>query len=160
MFTALTGELLGVQKILPEREDVLQIQLKLPQISDKEGRLIPEQEIIRGISGAPILIEENGVDYCIGVFANLANDIQGSMQYGVPVNVLRWSNLFVHKAKCDVIKVPNKQNILGDIGLVELVIGDMDEFEFSDESMELNAWNKISDMFYKGYSVDELLEYG
>lgn len=156
VFTTLSGECMGRQKLLEGKEAVLQIQLNMPQTPDENGHPIPTQEIIRGISGAPVVMKKKK-NYCIGLFANLANDQQGSMQYAVPSRTIIQKYFSVPIIKQVVVKASSPEAILNDATIVELIIGDANEFEFSDEHKELNAWNTLSDFFYRGHCTDEML---
>lgn len=157
IYTSIDGKILGVEKIFNQKK-VLQIKLETDLIFDSQNKVIPEQEILRGLSGAPVLVDLNGGVVCVGILGNLERDNRGSLKYAVPMRTVEEDCLKQLNITYRLFNKNEKNNIFfQNEALIELAFGDTDEFLFSEEDLEQNAWNKLSDLFYKGIPIDTLL---
>ena len=157
IFTNIDGKILGEEKIFGQKK-VLQLRLNTSLIFDEQNEFIPEQKILRGLSGAPVLVEAGGETVCVGVLGNLERDLRGSAQYAVPMKTIMRDCLEQLHIRYRVFDAKEKDSLVfHEEALVELVIGDTENFLFSEEELEQQAWNKLSDLFYKGIPVDILL---
>lgn len=158
IFTSIDGRLLGEESIEGEKK-VLQLKLETSLIFDEENKAIPTQKILRGLSGAPVLAKINDEWACVGVLGNLEGDRTGSLQYAVPMRT-------IVKDCLEYLNIPyslqnekkENNNWFREQALIELAIGDTEEFVFSEEKLELEAWNKLSNLFYKGNPVERILK--
>ena len=158
IFTSINGNILGQESIANQKQ-VLQLTLDTKQIFDKNDKPISEQQILRGLSGAPVLVEINGKEVCVGVLANLERDQAGSVKYAVLMKTIIEECLKPLCITYDLFEgQKSDSNLLqDDEAFIELAIGNTEDFIFSEESLEQRAWNRISDLFYKGIQVDILL---
>lgn len=157
IYTSIDGKILGEESILNQKK-VLQIKLETSLIFDSQNKVISEQEVLRGLSGAPVLVELNGEVVCVGILGNLERDYTGSLKYAVPMRTVVEECLKRLNITYRLFDEKGKNNILfQNEALIELAIGDVDEFLFSEENLEQAAWNKLSNLFYKGIPVDILL---
>ena len=157
IFTSINGKILGEERIFKQKK-VLQIKLDTSLIFDDRNNFIPEQEILRGLSGAPVLVELDGELVCVGVLGNLERDYTGSLEYAVPIKTIVEDCLRQLNIVYRLFNEKKENNILFcHDALIELAIGDTDEFLFSEERLEQEAWNRLSNLFYKGIPIDILL---
>lgn len=160
IFTSINGNILGQESIAGQKK-VLQLTLDTKQIFDKNDKPISEQHILRGLSGAPVLVEMNGKEVCVGVLANLERDQAGSVKYAVLMKTIVEECLNPLHITYDLFEGQKSTgNLLqDDEAFIELAIENTEDFIFAEESLEQKAWNKISDLFYKGVQVDILLKH-
>lgn len=157
IYTSFDGKILGEESISNQKK-VLQISLDTKLIFDAQNKLIPEQEVLCGLSGAPVLVELNGETVCVGVLGNLERDCRGSVKYAVPIKTIVEDCLKQLHITYRLLNEKAEDNIsFQEEALIELAIGDTEEFLFSEEKLEQTAWNKLSNLFYKGFPVDSLL---
>ena len=157
VFTSIDGKILGEERI-PNQKKVLQIWLNTSLIFDEQNKFIPEQKVLCGLSGAPILVEMKEEVVCAGVLGNLERDLRGTAKYAVPIKTIVEECLEPLHITYRLFNEKEKSNIeFYEEALIESVIGDTEDFLFSEEKLEQNAWNKLSNMFYKGIPVDIFL---
>lgn len=159
MFASFVGESLGLEMLRESNGKVLTLSLSITQLYDTESsKIIPAHEIVKGISGAPVIVSER---YCIGVLGNIEDDSAGSRQYAVPAKTI--NKLFLSKWKhCGEPTIYPGQFVFNSTLLntapaklaVNQSIPDLEAFSFCNEKAEQSAWNKISNIFYAGYPID------
>lgn len=157
VFTSLDGKILGEERIQNQKK-VLQISLDTKLIYDEQNRFVPEQRVLRGLSGAPVLVEMKGEEVCVGVLNNLERDLRGSVKYAVPIKTIIENCLEQLHITYRLYNEKETDNImLYKRALIESVIDDTEDFLFAEEELEQMAWNKLSNLFYNGVPVDFLL---
>lgn len=105
-----------------------------------------------------MLVELDGELVCVGVLGNLERDYTGSLEYAVPIKTIVEDCLRQLNIVYRLFNEKKENNILFcHDALIELAIGDTDEFLFSEERLEQEAWNRLSNLFYKGIPIDILL---
>ena len=157
IFTSIDGKILGEESIEGEKK-VLQLKLETSLIFDEENKAIPTQKILRGLSGAPVLVKISDEMVCVGVLGNLERDRGGSLQYAVPMGTIVEDCLEYFNIPYTLWNEEEKSNSqFREDAFIELAIGDTEEFVFSEEKLELEAWNKLSNLFYKGNPVERIL---
>ena len=117
-------------------------------------RVISSKEIFHGMSGGPVTINDGGIEKCIGIFVEVGPDYSSPKKYIVPIYnaISQICGLPVHD-EYDVkqgdltISTPTFLNLL-------FQDCDLDEFEFSNDSIEEQAWHKLSNLFFKGGAID------
>jgi hypothetical protein len=136
---------------------------------DSKGNLyaVTPHEIFGGFSGAPVLSVNNGVETCIGSISNIAKDTIASKVYGVV------SDTFF--AKCDILrnllrsieteKETFEKTPIRNLGyqfdlLMVSIFENPHEFVLDDPNAESKIWDQISNLFYKGYPVDTIINFG
>lgn len=155
IFTSIDGKILGEESILGQEKKVLQIQLKNNTVFDTQSKYKPDQQVLRGLSGAPVLVEMEGENVCVGVIGNLERDYCGSLKYAVSMKCIIGDCLSQLNISYKLFNERTGDNISYSLdALVELVIGDTSDFLFADEQLEQEAWNKLSNLFYKGIFID------
>lgn len=158
IYTSFIGKILGEETIFDQKK-VLQISLDTKQVFDTQNKPVPEQEILCGLSGAPVLVELDGETVCVGVLGNLERDRSGSVKYAVLMQTIIEDCLKQMHINYRLFNEKETNNIwFQENALIELSIGDTDDFLFSEESLEQEAWNKLSNLFYKGIPVDIFLQ--
>lgn len=159
VFTSINGNILGRESIVNQNK-VLQLSLDTRLVFDEDSKAIPEQKILQGLSGAPVFVEIEEKAICVGVLSNLERDSAGSVKYAVLMKTIIEECL-------DPLHIPYKiferknNNIDSEQKnetFIELILENTDDFIFAEESLEQEAWNKVSDLFYKGMPVDSLLK--
>ena len=167
MFTTLGGNFYWNEKIYSENtisKKTLQLSLKTkPVFTDGKMKPLDQQEILRGLSGAPIIVESNEKNICAGVMSYIFPDGSASQCYGVPSqNVI---DIF------DIINmnlgIPKNGDVLTDktfisnaelSSIANLIFEQPNIFSLENPDVEVETWNKISDLFYKGIAIDSVLE--
>lgn len=93
--------------------------------------------------------------------ANLERDQAGSVKYAVLMKTIVEECLNPLHITYDLFEGQKSTgNLLqDDEAFIELAIENTEDFIFAEESLEQKAWNKISDLFYKGVQVDILLKH-
>ncbi len=160
VYTSIDGKILGEECIrdIGNRKKVLQISLNTKLIFDEQNGFIPGQKILCGLSGAPVFVEMKEEIVCVGVLGNLERDRRGSVQYAVPIKTIVKDCLEQLHITYRLYNEKETNNIMFcHEALIESVIGDAEDFLFSEEKLEQEAWNKLSNLFYKGMPVDILL---
>lgn len=157
VFTSIDGKVLGEEKIYGQKK-VLQLRLNTSLIFNDQNEFIPQQTILRGLSGAPVLVEMEDETVCVGVLGNLERDRRGSAQYAVPLKTIIQDCLERLHIRYRIFGGKEKEYpIYQNKAFIELTIGNTENFVFSEEELEQQAWNKLSDLFYTGIPADRLL---
>lgn len=154
IFTSVDGKILG-EEIIQGQKRVLQMSLKTKRVYDKNNKIIPEQEILQGLSGSPVLTDINGATVCVGVLGNLERDCSGSVVYAVPIKTILedcLNKLNIAYRLCNEEEEGNAEE-----AFLESIFNDTEDFCFSDEELEWQVWNKLSNLFYRGIQVDVFL---
>lgn len=155
-FSTFKGDFFGNEKI--GDNPVIAIELLTDNLCDSEGKNIPEQTVLKGLSGAPVLIEDQKEYFCVGILGNFESDSAASRKYGVPIRTVmnKYSipNGIEFAEKPTIVVYENPVMDLGDT-IIKLLIDDPEEFLLSDENMDMHAWNKLSNLFYQGQRVDK-----
>ena len=160
-YSTIYGKILGEERILKpvlSQQKVLQISLNTKLVFDNENKFISEQDVLRGLSGAPVLVEMQEEEVCVGVLGNLERDLSGSIKYAVPIKTIVeecLKELHIEYRLFDGDEI--NDTVLYNDAFIEAIFGDTEEFLFSEEKLEQEAWNKLSNMFYRGTPVDFLL---
>lgn len=157
IYTRIDGKILSKEKI-ENQKDVLQLNLDVNIIFNEQNNFIPKQSILCGLSGAPVLVEMNGKEVCVGVLGNLERDNTGSLQYAVPMKTIVENCFELLKINIELYYSQEQNDNLAQDTIIQLLIPDEDDFLFFEEDLEQNAWNKLSNLFYKGRPVDLLLK--
>lgn len=157
IYTSIDGKILGEESIVNQKK-VLQLTLNTSLIFDDQDRIIPEQKILRGLSGSPVFVELNGEIVCVGILGNLERDRRGSIKYAVPIKTVIEECLDQLNIKYRLFNKKEEKSLeYCNESFIELAIGDTDDFLFAEEKLEQEAWNRLSNLFYKGIPVDAFL---
>lgn len=133
--------------------------ISVPEGYRKDSQqVISSQEIFHGMSGSPVTIDDGGNEKCIGILSEVGSDYSSPKKYIVPIYnaISQICGLSVND-EADVkhgdltISTPTFLNLL-------FQDCDLDEFEFSNDSFEEQAWHKLSNLFFKGVAIDHELK--
>lgn len=97
-------------------------------IFDKQNKLIPRQNILCGLSGAPVIVEMNGKEVCVGILGNLERDNTGSLQYAVPMRTIVENCLELLKINIELFYSQEQNDNLARDTIIQLLIPDEDDF--------------------------------
>ena len=157
IFSTFTGRILH-KEYIDNQSKVLQIDLDTKTVFDASGKPIPEKQIIKGISGAPVTINIEDKDVCVGVLGNIERDSVGSKKYAVPVETIINECFLIYNIPYEEILIDRKDTELSyESILIDSWVEDKDEFIFSEELLDANLWDKLSNLFYKGIKVDRCI---
>lgn len=157
VFTTIKGNVLGIEGIRKQK-NVLQISLDIGVAVDKDNKIITEQEMLCGMSGAPVLLDKGNEDVCIGLLANVERNNRGIAKYAIPMKTIIEDCL--NKFNIAYVMYENiNSNLSSGKEWVENIFENTEDFLFSEENMDAKAWDYLSDCFYNGIPVDNFLHY-
>lgn len=156
----------------PHRSITMSISFAGNILRDDPTRKINEtflspQEIFGGISGAPILLRDGATEFCVGLVSNIANDSVASNIFGVSSDTIidcclqprgLFRELIGTEFPVDSVQqggLTSQFNLL-----IDLVIADPSHFTLEDPDVEIQLWDKFSDLFYAGHPIDAMLGCG
>lgn len=166
-FTPFRGEILSTERsLIDSDEEILVLDLLTKSISDSSTNLqINQQNIIAGMSGAPITVYENGQEFLAGVFVRLFPDGVASKCYGIPVDLIisecllpngLYSKSYLEDANETYIS-SSVPTLYDDRLFINLLFDDPATFQLDDCVSETKFWNKVSNQFYQGFPIDRVL---
>ena len=151
VFTRIKADVLGIEK--ENNEDVLCIQMPVRSY-DNNSLPIRDQDVLRGMSGSPIVVTNGSREECIGVLSNAGSDETGFIRYAVPIST-------VLSDSCLLLSDPIafQQDLYDDFGLIINILfeDDPNDFIFYNEAMDQMMWKKISNWFFRGIPIDDKL---
>lgn len=140
-------------------ESILVLDISTKNVFNDEC-VVDQQRILKGMSGAPIIILQNEEQIAIGLFTRIYPDGSASKCYGIPMETIIKKCLLsrglyaVYKNPVDA-QVWRADNLL-DIQLyVDLLLENPTNFSLEDPNTEVRIWNQVSNQFYHGLAVDK-----
>lgn len=142
-------------------KELLVLDIDIKAIFDQtKNSYVNLQNVLKGVSGAPILVKQNN-DYVVcGVFARLFEDGNASKCYGVTMSNIIEQCLLPLGLYESVLPAENTtyiskpENSLEAHLYIELLFDNTTNFSLEDCKKEAEIWNKISNQFYHGFAVD------
>lgn len=134
------------------------------------------KEILRGISGGPILVYKDDQEICIGIMSQIGCDHSNPIRYAVPI-LYAWDEITKLKAELDNSK--NKQITTEDYysvilnynvdykktnhitagDFLDAIFGINNDFEFSNDKEDKRIWDHISNSYFKNGNIDKKLNF-
>ena len=153
-FIRIIGQVLGVEK--EKNTDINTLTIKMPVYSySPKSDLLKDQDVLKGMSGSPIVVLTGEREECIGVLGNVGQDRNGFVRYGVPISNVLSDPCF---ATTDPIFEQSKNYSDIDYKITFLFENDPNDFVFYDEVMDQLMWKKISNSFFRGIPIDDELD--
>lgn len=157
-FSSLEGTAFFPERIEGQNYRSLQLMLNVHLSIGKDYSISSSHEMLQGFSGSPVLKDTSQGTVCIGNIGNLEKTYTATYQYAVPISTVISDCLKPGEIPY-VTFIDNMNPFEDDSYKIELLIGNTDEFLFSDEKLEFNTWNMLSNSFYRGRPVIESLKY-
>ena len=148
-FTPFTAIYNGPVKI--RNEYVLFITSSFDTFIDRNGKLLSTQDVLKGVSGAPVTVHYNGKEFCIGIVTQVGNDYLTPVKYAVPIVYAVKSILDLDK-KID----ENELSIITARDYLDAIFDS--DFEFSDDTTDKQIWNRLSNAHFRGGNIDKKLK--
>ena len=134
-------------------KDILCLNVLTSDFLNNKKQPVSTQELFKGASGAPVIVNYHDQEYCIGILAQVNDSYRNPTRLAVPIFYV--ANDIAGFGK-EAFEIQPSNISPGDY--IDAIFGFNNEFVFSDDEEDKRIWNNLSNAHFREGNIDLKLQ--